>query len=331
MNLIIPMAGMGTRMRPHTLTIPKPLFSIAGKSIVERLIEEIHTSTNGLLDQIVLITGRFGAEVEDQLRNIAAQYCKKPAIVYQDEPLGTAHAIHCAKDYLSGPVVVAFADTLFTTSLQLNEQSDNLIWVQHVDDPSSFGVVVLNSQNHVESFVEKPSTAISNMAIIGIYYFKEASNLCKAIQHLIDHSICKGNEYQLTDALERMKSQNENFQVHVVDQWMDCGNVPATLETHKKILSSGRFSSQTCHINNSIVIEPVYFGEGVRVENSIIGPHVSIERGAVVSYSMVTNSIVKENALVDTVQLADSCIGADTTVTGSTDQLDISDFSKVCV
>src|SRR5918997_299236 len=186
MKIIIPMAGMGKRMRPHTLTVPKPLIPIAGKPIVQRLVEDIAKVCNQPVEQVAFVIGDFGKEVENQLLEIAKSVGAKGSIHYQDQPLGTAHAILCAKEALQGNVVVAFADTLFKADFTLDASKEGIIWVQQVEDPRPFGVVKLNEQNEITEFVEKPETFVSNLAIIGIYYVKDGTNLKNELQFLID-------------------------------------------------------------------------------------------------------------------------------------------------
>ena len=175
MRIIVPMAGMGKRMRPHTLTVPKPLVPIAGKPIVQRLVEDIAKVCHEPIEEVAFIIGDFGKEVEEKLLQIAASVGAKGSIHYQNEPLGTAHAIMCAKEALDGKVVVAFADTLFKADFKLDTSADGTIWVQQVNDPSAFGVVKLNPKNEISDFVEKPVEFVSDLAIIGIYYFKDGA------------------------------------------------------------------------------------------------------------------------------------------------------------
>jgi len=202
MKLIIPMAGRGTRLRPHTLTIPKPLIPIAGKPIVERLVEDLVSVCNEKVDEIAFIIGDFGKEVESQLIAIAERLGAKGTICVQEEKLGTAHAVLCAQDALQGNVIVAFADTLFRADFKLDSSQDGIVWVKQVDNPSAFGVVKYDSNDVITDFVEKPETFVSDLAIIGIYYFKDGENLRNELQYLIDNDIrIKGGEFGLTDAL----------------------------------------------------------------------------------------------------------------------------------
>ena len=189
MNIIIPMAGMGKRMRPHTLTIPKPLIPIAGKPIVQRLVEDIAKVCGSQVNEVAFIIGRFGSEVEKKLLAIAESVGAKGSIHYQDEALGTAHAILCAQEALEGNVVVAFADTLFKADFTLDTSKEGIIWVQKVEDPRPFGVVKINAQQQITDFVEKPVEFVSDLAIIGIYYFKDGAYLRSELQYLLDVAV----------------------------------------------------------------------------------------------------------------------------------------------
>jgi glucose-1-phosphate thymidylyltransferase len=200
MNIIIPMAGRGSRLRPHTLTVPKPLVPVGGKPIVERLAEDIVAMSSEKVEEIAFIIGDFGAETEQQLLEIAERLGAKGHICHQDEPLGTAHAILCGQQCLEGPVVVAFADTLFRADFTIDPSADGVLFVKQVDNPSAFGVVVTDERGAITEYVEKPETFVSDLAMIGIYAFQDGTRLKAELQRLIDENIIKGGEYQLPDA-----------------------------------------------------------------------------------------------------------------------------------
>ena len=236
MKLIIPMAGMGKRMRPHTLTTPKPLVPVAGKSIVNWLIEDIAAVCGETIDEIGFVIGRFGDETEAELIRIAESVGAKGKIFYQDKAEGTGHAILCARECLKGEVIVAFADTLFRTEFNLDKTKDGVIWVHQVDNPSSFGVVKYNENNIITDFIEKPKEFVSDLAIIGIYYFKSGETHESELQYLIDNDIKEKGEYQLTNAMENMKNKGMQFVPGKVDEWLDCGNYAATVYTNQRVL-----------------------------------------------------------------------------------------------
>src|SRR5688572_13735092 len=286
MKIIVPMAGMGKRMRPHTLTIPKPLIPVAGKPIVQHLVEDITKVCHEKVDEIAFVIGDFGKEVEQNLIQIAEAQGAKGSIYYQDEPLGTAHEILCAAPALTGKVVIAFADTLFKTEMIADTaNSDGIIWVSKIEDPRMFGVVKLDGAGIITDFVEKPQSFISDLAIIGIYYIKDGDNLKLELQFLIDNDIRDKGEYQLTNALENMKSKGKKLRAATVQEWLDCGNKDATVYTNQRMLEikQGAAVNQTSALNirNSIVIDPCFIGDDVQIENSVIGPFTSIGKGSV--------------------------------------------------
>ena len=337
MKIIVPMAGIGKRMRPHTLTVPKPLIPIAGKPIVQRLVEDIAQVCGEAVDEVAFIIGRgFGAEVEKNLRTIAESVGAQGTIVYQDEALGTAHAILCAKESLTGPLVVAFADTLFKADFTLDSRVPGTIWVQQVDDPRPFGVVKLNDAGQITEFVEKPQEFVSDLAIIGIYYFQDGAYLRRELQYLLDNDIKDKGEYQLTNALENMKNKGTVFVPGQVTEWLDCGNKDATVFTNQRYLEYLRergeeLVAQSATITNSVLIEPVYIGENAVVTDSVVGPHVSLGNGSSVTGSRLSNSVVQQSATVESAVIANSMIGNHASLTGTPHDLSLGDFNQLKV
>lgn len=332
MKIVVPMAGMGKRMRPHTLTVPKPLIKVAGKPIVQRLVEDIAKVSDEPVDEIGFIIGRFGEEVENHLLEIARSLGAKGKIYYQDEALGTAHAILCAKESLDGKVIVAFADTLFKANFTLDSEKDGIIWVQQIEDPSAFGVVKVDENNHITDFVEKPQTFVSDLAIIGIYYFKDGDNLKNELQFLIDNKVIKGGEYQLTDALENMKQKGIKFAPGAVDEWLDCGNKNATVNTNQRVLEHIKdqdIVSGDLQLTNSQIIAPCFIGKGVKITNSVVGPHVSIGDQSEISGSVISNTIIQNDSAIHNKVISNSMIGASAQVQGKPADLSISDFSTI--
>ena len=332
MNIVIPMAGMGKRMRPHTLSIPKPLIPIAGKPIVQRLVEDIAKVCNAPINEIAFIVGHFGQETEDKLHQIAASVGAKAVICYQEEALGTAHAILCAKASLKGNVVVAYADTLFKANFVLDPSQDSIIWVQKVENPNAFGVVKLNEAGQITDFVEKPTTWISDLAIIGIYYFKDGENLKNELQYLIDNQITVKDEYQLTDALENMRNKKLGFVPGQVSEWLDCGNKEATVQTNQRYLEYIKDTDlvdASAKIINSVLIPPVYLGANVVIENAVIGPHVSVGAGTKILDSVIKNAIIQENSLVENANIANSMIGNFVQFKGKTSDLSVGDYNVI--
>lgn len=332
MKIIIPMAGRGSRLRPHTLTIPKPLIPIGGKPIVQRLAEDITKLCDQQIEEIAFVVGDFGVEVEDQLVKIAEKLGAKGSIYRQEEPLGTAHAIWMAKDSLSGPVVVAFADTLFRADFHLDTHSDGVVWVKKVEDPKAFGVVKLNEDGIIVDFVEKPQEFVSDLAIIGIYFFKDGENLKEEIRHIIENDLRgNGGEYQLTDALESMRAKGKKFTLGTVNEWMDCGNKDVTVETNSKILNFEKeeFTKipESAQITNSLIIPPCFIGENVVIDNSKIGPNVSIGNGTKVVNSNIDNSLIQENSLIENGNFSGSMIGNHVSYKGVVRNISLGDYS----
>jgi len=330
MKIIVPMAGMGKRMRPHTLTTPKPLLPIAGKSIIQRLLEDIAGSCKEKIDEIVFITGHFGSEIEANLKKIATELGARGSIYYQDEALGTAHAILCAREALHGKVIIAFADTLFKADFRIDDSKEGIIWVQKVDDPSPFGVVKLNDENVITDFVEKPAHFVSDLAIIGIYYIKDGANLKNELQYLIDNNIKDKGEFQLTSALENMKNKGLKFEPGKVNEWLDCGNKNSTVYTNQRILEFNKdknLVSPSLLSQNSVIIEPCYIGENVILINSVVGPYVSIGDNSLIEDSVVKNCIVQTNSRIKYANIHNSMFGNHVDFKGSRSEYSIGDYS----
>ena len=331
MNIIVPMAGMGKRMRPHTLTVPKPLIPVAGKPIVQWLIEDIVKICGEGVNEVAFVIGRFGEEVEKNLLDIAKQVGAQGKIYYQDEPLGTAHAILCAKESLKGNVSVVFADTLFKADFTLDRSKDAIIWVQKIDDPRQFGVVKVNSDGVITEFIEKPQEFVSDLAIIGIYYFKDGEYLREELQSLLDNDIKEKGEFQLTNAMENMKNKGYKFVPGKVEEWLDCGNKNSTVYTNQRMLEIKKNQVQLIHPsaknNNSVIIEPCYLGEGVELNNSVVGPHVSLGKGTKVNGTIISNSIVQNNTVINQSNISNSMLGSHVVYSGKAEDLSIGDYS----
>lgn len=332
MKIIVPMAGRGSRLRPHTLTVPKPLVPVGGKPIVHRLVQDIAKTSSEKIEEIAFVIGDFGKEVETELIKVAEQLGAKGSIYYQDKALGTAHAVLCAADSLSGPVVVAFADTLFKADFQLDNDADGILWVKQIDDPSAFGVVKLNDEGIITDFVEKPETFVSDLAMIGIYYFKDGAKLKYELQYLIDNGIIKGGEYQLPDALKNLTKKGAKFKPGKVTEWLDCGNKKVTVHTNQRVLEFDKdedLISSDLVLKNSVVVPPCFIGEHVVIENAVVGPHVSIGRGTTVKNSVVTNSIVQKNATITNSILQDSMIGNNAKILSHGKVISIGDYTTI--
>ena len=324
------MAGMGKRMRPHTLTVPKPLISIAGKPIVQRLVEDISAVIKDDISEIAFVIGDFGEKVEKDLLSIASSMGATGKIYYQYEALGTAHAILCAEESLNDRVIVAFADTLFKADFSLDDSKDGIIWTHKVENPDSFGVVKTSKNNIVTNFIEKPQKFVSDMAIIGIYYFRDGANLKKELKYLIDNKIAKEGEFQLTDVLQNMMNKGVRFFVDSVEEWLDCGNKDAMIYTNKRILelkNSRNYLEDSAKINNSVIIKPCFIGKNAQIENSIIGPYVSVGDNTKIKHSIITNSIVQTNTTISNANIENSMMGNFVKLDGKIADINVGDFT----
>lgn len=333
MKLIIPMAGRGSRLRPHTLTVPKPLLPIAGKPMVQRLVEDLVESLPEKIEEIAFVIGDFGKAVEEKLAKIAAGVGASCSIYYQDEPLGPGHAILCAKESISGKCIVAFSDTLFKANFSFNTEEDGIIWVQKVEDPSSFGVVKVDEDNYITDFVEKSPVFVSDLAIVGLYYLKNGDRLRDTLQHMVDNDIRDKGEFQITTALEILKKEGAKFKPAQIEEWLDCGNVQNVLDTNRRILelkeSKEKLQSDTVKVENAVIIPPASIGENVQIENSVIGPYVSIGNNSVIRNSVINNTIIQDETTIENANFSFSMIGNKVDYQGKSSELSLGDFTKV--
>lgn len=335
MNIIIPMAGWGTRLRPHTLTIPKPMLSVAGKPIVAHLVNDLLKCTNERVENIVFIIREdFGKKIEEQLLAIAGEHKIAGHIRYQDEPLGTAHAILCADNFLNSKIIVGFADTLFKMDTKIDTEKSGVIFVQKVKDPSAFGVVKLNGDGVITDFIEKPKDFVSDLAIIGIYYFRDGAQLRAEMQYLIDNKLTEKGEYQLTNAMENLKQKGMAFVKGEVSDWLDCGNKNATVASNSIYLNYLKEGKQNLvHASlkkeNAVVIEPCFIDENVVLKNTVVGPGVSIGKGVTIENSVVSHTIIQSNTSVKNKLITNSMIGNNVRLVGELEDLSIGDYTVI--
>ncbi len=337
MKIIVPMAGLGSRLRPHTLTVPKPLIPVAGKPIVHRLVEDIVGVLNEEIDEIAFILGDpafFGEKVVASLTNLANNLGAKATIYRQLEPKGTGHAIMCAKDSLSGPAVIAYADTLIRADFDLDKAADAVIWTKKVENPEAYGVVNLNEKNEIIELVEKPKEFVSDQAVIGIYYFKDVSQLKKELQYVLDNNVIHGGEYQINDGIKRMMANGKIFKTGTVDEWMDCGNKEVTVETNQKMLgflfeARETLIAENVLLENSKIIEPSFVGKNVLLKNSTVGPYASVGEGTVIEDSTVQNSIIQTHSKIRNANLNNAMIGNYATFDGNFTNVSIGDYSEL--
>jgi len=325
------MAGRGSRLRPHTLTIPKPLLPIAGKPIVQRIVEDFYASCSEDIEEIAFVIGDFGKEVEQQLERIAALVGAKCSIYKQDLPLGPAHAIYKARESLSGPCLVAFADTLFKADFNFDLSQDGIIWVKQVENPASFGVVKTNNEGIITDFVEKSPIFISNQAIVGIYYFRDGDYFRSQVEKLINQNIKDKGEFQITSVLEMMKNQGTRFRQAPIDEWLDCGTMENILETNRRVLELKENQEQmidpSITLFHSKIIPPCYIGPNTQIRNSIIGPFVSIGSNCNIENAVIENSVIQNEAIVRHVSMTQSMMGNQSEYAGFPKALNMGDFT----
>lgn len=336
MRVIVPMAGRGSRLRPHTLVTPKPLVPIAGKTIVRRLLEDIHSLLDQPIEEIAFIIGDFGTEAEIELHKIGESLGAKVSIYFQKEPLGTAHAIWQAADRIEGNTIVAFADTLFRfpKGFRLDTEKDGQIWVKKVDDPRNYGVVTLDDAGVINQFVEKPEKFVSDLGILGIYYVKDGNLMKEKINHILENDIKDKGEYQFTTVLDLMKEEGEKFYPAEVIEWMDCGNKKVLLETTRKILhfeqqEGNGLISEDADIANSVIIPPCYIGPGVSIKHSVVGPFVSIEAETELDQVVIKNSTIRSHAKVSNSVLEKAMIGMYASCERVPSSWDMGDYSRI--
>lgn len=332
MKVVIPLAGFGTRLRPHTFTKPKPLFSVAGKAVLGHLIDKL----SGLdVSEYIFITGYLGDQIEKYIRE---NYKVKAQFVEQKEMLGQAHAISLAREYLQTDeaVFVIFADTLFETDLNTLKSftDDALIFVKEVEDPRRFGVAALDAQGYITRFVEKPSTDENKLAVVGLYYFSSGKKLINAVDQLLTRKdkMLKG-EFFLADAMTMMIEGGAKFRTQPITVWLDAGLPDAVLETNRYLLAHGNGNTEEARAaaKNSAIIEPVYIHPSAKIEGSVIGPHVAIGANVKVTGSIIRDSVIDDSAEITNAVLEQSLIGQKAKVDGRASVLNIGDTSSAVV
>lgn len=330
------MAGRGSRLRPHSLTVPKPLIPVAGQPIVHRLVKDIAKVLKQPIDEIAFVLGDpawFGDDVVSSLQNLAKSLGAKASIYRQDKPLGTGHAIMCAKPSLSGPAVIAYADTLIRAEFDLDPEADSVIWTKQVDNPEAYGVVKLNDKQEIIELVEKPKTFVSDQAVIGIYYFKDVAVLKGKLQEILDENVMNGGEYQINDGIKRMMADGKVFKTGTVDEWMDCGNKAITIETNQRMLGflkddgDEQLVADSVKLVNSTIIEPCFIGENVVLKNTTVGPFVSIGNDCTIENSNVKNSLIQTHTIIKNAKLDNAMIGNHVEYNGEFTRVSIGDYS----
>jgi glucose-1-phosphate thymidylyltransferase len=312
------------------------MLPVAGMPIVSRLVRDIVKLLDQPVTNIGFVLGDpvfFGDEVVDELQQLAKELGAKAHIFRQFKALGTGHAILCAEPLLSGPTVIAYADTLIRADFALDRNADATIWVKKVKNPEAYGVVETNSKGEIKGLVEKPQTQVSDLAVIGIYYFKEAADLKDELTAVMDEKLTRGGEYQINDGILRMIQKGKRFTTAEVSEWMDCGNPVITVETNQRMLrileTEGERLEGTYTNNNSTVIPPCYIADGVEIHNSTIGPFVSIGPDTRIENSTIENSMIQSNCVLSGVKLKDAMLGNHVKYNGDFSVVSLGDYTEL--
>ncbi len=322
MHVVIPVAGLGTRLRPHTWSKPKPLVTVAGKPILGHVLDRLLSLP---LERVVFVTGYLGEQIEDYVRS---HYEFDAVFVEQPEPLGQSHALLQAKGLITGPTLVVFPDLIFDADLEslVSCPWDGVVYVKEVDDPRRFGVVVVED-GRIVRLVEKPQTPVSNLAVVGIYYFRDFADLIAAIEQQITEDRRRGNEYYLAEAIQILIDRGRTIVAQPVSVWEDCGTVEALLQTNRFLLE--RQAQEHPTFPTSVVIPPVVIDPSATIERAVVGPYVSIGAGAVVSHAIVADSIIDEGATINGVMLHRSIVGRGARVIGDFLRVNVGDSSEI--
>ncbi len=335
LKIVIPMAGWGTRMRPHTWSKPKPLVSVAGKTSLEHLLDMFQSLPDPENAEFIFIVGPFLGEmqipafIKENYPNLKAQY------VVQHEMKGQSHALALAREYLHGPMIMCFSDTLMETdfSFLANEEADGVAWVMPVDDPRRFGVAEEGSDGWVKRFIEKPQSMDNNLVVVGCYYFKSADDLLSAIDDQIKRGVMLKNEYFLTDAISIMIESGAKVRTQRISTWLDTGTIEATLDTNKILLEKIGSNIEKFKGSNVKIVEPVAIHESAEISNSTIGPYASIGANCKIENSQIAESILEAECEINDAALNRSLIGKQAKVKGRSDghvmQLNVGDTSSI--
>ena len=330
LKIIIPMAGLGARLRPHTWNKPKPLISLAGRTVLDFFLDTFKSIPLTRQVEYVFIIGQMGDQIKEYIKQ---RYPQTPAhYVIQAEMRGQSDAILLAREHLKGPAIVAFADTLVDTDFTAlaSEKADAVVWVKPVEDPRRFGVAEVNSSGFVKRLIEKPEDMKNNLAIVGIYYFKECQKLCDAIEEQIKRNISLRGEYYLADAVNILLEKGTKMRAQPIEVWLDAGTPDTMLSTNRYLLEHGQDNAADNPKRPGVsIISPVFIHPDAEITNSVIGPNVSIGAGCRIEASVLRNTIIEEGTEVKTVVIEDSILGRNVRVAGSPTHLNLGDQTQV--
>ncbi|RFM26234.1 sugar phosphate nucleotidyltransferase [Deminuibacter soli] len=327
MKAIIPVAGAGTKLRPHTYTQPKALIPLAGKTILSFIVDQLHDAG---IQEFIFIVGYLGEKIQEYVKQTYPDLTCH--FVYQNERLGTGHAIELTKSIVNDDeVFVVLGDTICEYDVkEVIESEYSMLGIKKVDDPRNFGVAELDDDGFIEHVIEKPAIPKSNMALVGLYKIKESHFLYECLEYLFKEDIRSYGEYNLTDALDCMLKRGAKFKSFKVKNWFDCGKKETLLETNAILLKKyGAVVHETVQNENAIIIPPVSIGPGCTLKNAIIGPHVAIGANTTVFFSTVRDSIIGSYTHLFEVVLDNSLIGSDASVKGLSRSLNIGDNTEI--
>ncbi len=328
MKIVIPMAGFGTRLRPHTWSKPKPLVSVAGKPIIGHVLDMFSTLPD--IDEVVFIVGYLGEQIEEYVSDVYPELSAR--YVLQEEMLGQSHAIWLAREGLEGPMCMVFVDTLIEIDLSLlsNEKAGAVTWVKEVEDPRRFGVTEVGEDGWVHRLIEKPDDISNNLALAGFYYFEKAEDLISAIEKQMEQGDQLGGEFYLADAINIMLEEGLKMRVETVQVWKDCGKPDALLETNRYLLDNGRDNTAEAQKRDgTLIIPPVFIHPSAEISQAVIGPHVSVGSGCIIRRSVIQDSIVENETTIENALLSESLIGRGARITGRLNTLNIGDTSQI--